>query len=152
NFPADGQAGLAAGKAGNAQRPIGSFPGGARDFHSGQTNVEVMLGPSGSVEGRILAKENGRPIAGARIRLQSATGGGEPRESVITGADGVFRFPDVGVGEFNVMATFPGEPMAEWVFLSEGVLANVEAGKTTHDVTIHASKGALLEVTVVSTN
>ncbi|MCH8949799.1 MAG: carboxypeptidase regulatory-like domain-containing protein, partial [Chloroflexi bacterium] len=81
-------------------------------------NVELLpfiLIRSGIVEGRVLAKEGKRPIAGATVELGTRLGGN--LGSTVTDADGFYRFSNAppsmqrgpgGIGGLTVRAVAPG--------------------------------------------
>jgi protocatechuate 3,4-dioxygenase beta subunit len=155
NFPAGGHAGLAVKVAGKAQRPSGSVFGGTREHRSGDEDIELTVGPAGAVEGRVAVAETGQPLAGIKIKLQgteSGLYGSAYREPVESDADGAFRILDVQPGTYTVRASIPAQPVPDWVMLQEFPSVTVVAGETARDVTLHATKGALVEVSVVTTN
>jgi protocatechuate 3,4-dioxygenase beta subunit len=155
NFPADGHAGLAVKTAGKALRPPDSQFVPAREHRSGEADIQLRVGPAGAVEGKVTVAETGQPLEGVRIKLEPAKPSlynSEYRETIASGEDGSFRIPDVLPGIYNVRAVIPGQPVPDWVVLPENAQVTVTAGGTARDVAIHATKGALVEVTVVSTN
>ena len=115
-----------------------------------------MVGPPGSVEGKVVAAETSQPVQGVRVRLQSSSEGlygGVTFESSLSGPDGAFRVLEVVPGKYRVSAagTTPGsggpEWMAEWWKNPE---VKVVGGQTARDVVVRASQAALVEVTVVA--
>jgi hypothetical protein len=68
----------------------------------GDTVVEVLLEPAGSVTGRAIG--GGRPQAGVVARLESGSGA---RLFVETDADGVFGFPAVPLGRYTLSLEDP---------------------------------------------
>jgi protocatechuate 3,4-dioxygenase beta subunit len=158
NFPAGGQASLAVKATGRAQRPFGGIYAGERDCRAGDENIELRVAPSGAVEGRVAIEDTGQPLAGVKIKLEPAESGlygAEYCDPIESDADGTFRFPDVQPGKYNAMAVIPGQPVPGWVVSpgkSENTQVTVAAGKTARGVVFRASKGALVEVTVVLTN
>jgi protocatechuate 3,4-dioxygenase beta subunit len=147
NFPTGARAGLSASKAGKAQQN----KNGMRNFRSGQKDIELVLGPAGNIEGKVVVEETGRPLAGVIIRIMSTTGGGRMTEPAVSGSDGTFRVPDVAPAVYNIMPTVPGLP-PDWVPNDVSQLVTVRAGKPPGNVLIQVSKGALVQVTVVVTN
>jgi protocatechuate 3,4-dioxygenase beta subunit len=152
NFPADGHAALAVSKPSKAQYPIGNSYVGLRDFRSGQKDIELLLGPAGSVEGKAMVQETGQPLAGVEVWLQSTTGISASSPPVQSGADGVFRIPDLRPDSYNLMAIVPGRPVPDWAVEWTAGPVTVAANTTTGGVLIRASKGVLVEVSVVATN
>jgi protocatechuate 3,4-dioxygenase beta subunit len=147
NFPPGAQAGLSASKDGKAQQK----KNGMWDFHSGQKDIELVLGPAGNIEGKVIVEETGRPLAGVKIQIMSTTGSGRLTEPVVSGSDGTFRIPDVEPAVYNIMPTVSGS-VPDWVPADVSQLVTVRAGKTPGNVLIQVSKGALVQVTVVATN
>ncbi len=146
NFPPGAQAGLSASKDGKAQQK----KNGMWDFHSGQKDIELVLGPAGNIEGKVVVQETGRPLAGVKIQIMSTSGEGRLTEPAVSGSDGTFRIPDVEPAVYNIMPTVPGSP-PDWV-PGDVELVTVRAGNTPGNVLIQVSKGALVQVTVVATN
>jgi hypothetical protein len=157
NFPAYGRAALDVRKTAKAQRPSGNGHEGRWNYQSGEQDIELMLGPPGAIEGRVVVAETGQPLGGVRVIFQP-TGGElhsyDCRESVESSTDGAFRVPDVPSGMYRVraMGAAPGQPVPDWMLASENSLVTVVAGETTRDVLVHASEGALVEVTVIARN
>lgn len=73
---------------------------------AGQDKMEMTfeLGTPGSLRGRVIARDDGRPIAGARVRLKGRESERETADyrpaisEVVTGADGRFRLDAVEKG------------------------------------------------------
>jgi protocatechuate 3,4-dioxygenase beta subunit len=154
NFPAGGQAGLAAKMAGKAQRLVGSGFASSQQYRSGDEDIELGVGPSGAVEGKVIIEDTGQPLAGIKIELQPTQFGFYDysyRGTIVSGADGTFRIPDVQPGEYSARASIPAQPVSDWVS-TEFVPVKVAAGETARDVVLHASKGVLVEVSAVTTN
>ncbi len=156
NFPADGQAALLARTTGSAQRQVGKGHPGGQAYQSGEPNIELMLGPPGAIEGKVVATESGQPVGGIRVKLQTTAGelyAYESIESEQSAADGAFRVLAVQPGNYRIsgLSANLGESTPEWMLVQrENSLVRVVAGETTGDVVIHASKGALAEVTVIA--
>ena len=154
NFPADGRAGLAVIKAGMARHTVGSEMGGETDCQPGQ-DLKLVVGPAGSVEGKVVVAETGQPLGGVKIQLDSAGPGvfySACCETVESSADGTFHVPDVQPGKHYVRASIFGGLIPDWVLVPEDSQVTVVAGETARNVVVHFSKGALVEVTVVVTN
>ena len=152
NFPADAQAQLAVHRAGQVQYPMGNALLGWQQARSGETNVQLLLGPAGVVEGKVVIQETGQPLAGVSVWLQSKTFENALTEPVQSGADGTFHIPDVRPDPYYVLAAM-SDPGADRVVENayEKTVA-VRAGETVSNAVIQASAGALVEVTVVNTN
>ena len=68
-------------------------------------------------------------------------------EPVSAGADGVFQFNDVAPGSYHIRAVIGTNAFSDWV--TEAVPVSVEAGQTTRGVQLTATRGGVLEVTVL---
>jgi protocatechuate 3,4-dioxygenase beta subunit len=148
NFPANGNARLVVRRPGKAQYAMGNRDPGSQEFRSGQTNVELLLGPAGAVTGRVVVQETGQPLAGVSVWL----GSGGFTEPVQSRADGTFYLPDVRPDKYYVMAAVSGRPLADWAVGSGFEPVTVRAGETVSNVLLHAFATALAEVTVVNAN
>ena len=147
NFPPGAHAGLSATKAGKAQQKKSAI----WNFRSDQKEIELVLGPAGNIEGKVVMEETDRPLAGVKIQIMSTTGSGRLPEPAVSGSDGTFRIPDVEPAVYNIMPTVPGSP-PDWVPANVSQLVTVREGKTPGNVLVQVSKGALVQVTVVATN
>jgi uncharacterized GH25 family protein len=152
NFPSETAADLAVSKPGKALRDM------ERDYISpesmrcqaGQQDVKLVLDPASSIEGKVVTKETGQPLAGAKLWLQASrrgVAGGQHREPSQSGPDGAFRIPDVSPGSYEIRASFGTNAVPEWV--AERVSVMVETGQPAKDVLVSATKGGLVEVSVV---
>lgn len=154
NFPADGRAGLAVSKSGMAQHMLGNDFAGQGDCQPGQ-DLKLVVGPAGSVEGKVIVAETGQPLGGVKIKLDNAESGvfdADYTESVESRADGTFRVTNAQPGKHFIRASIAGGPMPDWVRVPEDSQVTVVAGETARDVVVHYSKGAMVEVAVVVTN
>lgn len=74
---------------------------------------------TGALEGRVLAREMDRPLAGATVTIDDA-------HSFTTTADGSFSFPDLPAGEYHVRFTAPGmQPLASIEAVTAGEAATL---------------------------
>ncbi|HWH70440.1 MAG TPA: carboxypeptidase regulatory-like domain-containing protein, partial [Candidatus Sulfotelmatobacter sp.] len=115
-------------------------------FRAGDSNLVLVLKPAGAIEGRIVQADSSTPIAGARVLLTQLmeVDGTEPAPP--TGPDGIFRLLNVRPGEHTLRVTFGTNQFAEWV--CEPPTVTVRGGATNRDLSIAASRGAVLEVSV----
>lgn len=154
-FPTNAAADLAVGKPGKVLREL------QREYVSpdtlrcraGQQDIKLVLEPAGGIEGKVVTKETGQPLAGMRLLLQAnrpGYAGGAELEPARSGMDGTFRLTDVAAGSYQIHAMFGTNPVPEWV--AEKVTVTVETGQTTRDVQVTATRGGFLEVTVVGKN
>jgi protocatechuate 3,4-dioxygenase beta subunit len=117
---------------------------------AGQQDIKLVIEPSASIEGKVVAQETGEALAGMRLWLQANrpgyAGGGE-REPTLSGADGTFRLADLAANSYQIHTRFGTNPVPEWV--AETVSVTAEAGQTAKGVRVSAVRGGFLEVTVL---
>lgn len=151
NFPAGAQANLDAVVPGRAMRSTGAGRGNFQmQVQAGQQDIKLVTDPAGSIEGKVVLRDSGAPIAGAKFRLQSSSPwGGSPTssESIRSAADGSFHIPDLPAGNYTLIAISTNEPVPAWVTESE--LVSVTAGETSRNVLLKAINGGVVQVTVV---
>jgi hypothetical protein len=102
-----------------------------RGLKAGGESPTIVLEPEAVVAGRVVAKDGGSPIAGARVALVPA---GIVREST-TGADGGFRIEGIAPGEYWLTADHEGH-----AFQREGPLS-VAAGQVLEDRVVQLEHG-----------
>jgi len=150
-FPTNATADLAVQVPGKALRqPPREYVGpDSMQCRAGDQDIKLVVEPAGSIEGKVVAQESGQPLASARLWLQPdrpGFGAGE-REPVHSGADGAFRMGDLAAGSYRIRAVLGTNALADWV--AETVPVSVEAGQTTRDVQVSATRGGLLEIAVL---
>ena len=70
--------------------------------------VDLVLGPSGSVVGRLVSQDGTLPIGSADVSIgYTAPSGALGRDGFRTAADGVFHFEAIPVGEFSIESFVP---------------------------------------------
>lgn len=150
NFPSGGQANLTVNIPGRALRPPSMARNGFQmQAQSGQQDIKLITDPAAGIEGKVVLRDNGAPLAGANLQVQTTSAGALMpfAQSVHSAADGSFRIPGLPSGSYTVTAIFTNQPLAPWV--AERVPVTVTAGETARNVTIEAFKGGVIEVTVV---
>lgn len=116
----------------------------------GQREVKLVVEPAGSIEGKVVVQGTSEPLAGLKLwpqPTQRGAFGGADRMPAESGADGAFRVTDLASGSYQLRATFGTNHPPEWV--ADTVSVAVEVGQVTRDVQVSATRGGLLEVTVV---
>ena len=125
-------------------------PSGSRwslQFSPGQADIKLIQPVEAKIEGMVVEKASGKPVAGIRIMITP-----------------YFNIPNFGLkpvvskedGTFSVNALAPGKHILQTVTQIEGPVDGVaepvevitEAGKTKNGVKVELSKGGLLEVVV----
>jgi protocatechuate 3,4-dioxygenase beta subunit len=152
NFPTNANAVLVVRSSGKALRlsPIESISYDSLPWHAGQEDIQLVVEPAGSIQGKITVEGGAQPLPVARLTLSSVGVSsmllGE-REPVQSGADGVFRISDVPAGSYRLYAVFGTNAVPDWI--ADAVPVSVESGQTTHGVQVTAQRGALLEVAII---
>jgi uncharacterized GH25 family protein/protocatechuate 3,4-dioxygenase beta subunit len=146
-LPADASLELAAAKPGLAlnQESSRRFNPSELSFQAGQTNILLTLAPAGVIEGQVVEEKTGVPIPGARV-VTPVSWFGPSTPPALTGPDGCFRLPDLAAGEYPLQAMIGTNAFPDRV--CETVSATVAAGQTNRAVTLTATRGGVLEVTV----
>jgi beta-lactamase regulating signal transducer with metallopeptidase domain/protocatechuate 3,4-dioxygenase beta subunit len=154
DFPANGVAVMAVSKPGLTRWQMGSETPGMWECRPGD-DFKLRVGPAGTVEGKVIVAETGQPLGGVKVYVEpNGRGlyGPEFREPIQSRADGGFRDLEVPPGKYSVHAFMPGRLRSEWVVVPGNQEGIVAAGETAGNVVIHASHGAVVEVSVVITN
>lgn len=151
-FPSNASADLAVKKPGKVLRETRyDYGRPIAIFQAGQEDIQLVVEPAGSIEGKVVVEETGQPVADARLSLQFNRPGYGPapqNEPARSAADGTFRLADVAPGNYLVRATFGAGLLPDWV--ADTVPATVEAGKTARDLKVLAVKGGFLKVVALA--
>ena len=118
-----------------------------RGFPAGKTDVTIVLSPEARIEGTVVEKESGAPVAGVALRARTLPGGPVGHSaSEVSAKDGTFRFKTLPAGRYLVTLLPPeGKPVER---VAEPVTVPVEAGKTAAGLRIELIRGAIIEVAV----
>ncbi len=155
HFPTNATAVLAVKAPGKALRPSpqDSISFDSLPYRAGQEDIQLVVEPAGSIEGKIVVAESHEPAPIARLALQPdgpvflAFGESEPVQSA---ADGAFHISDVAAGSYQIRAVFGTNAVPEWV--ADTVPVSVESGQSMRGVEVTAGHGGLLEVAVLGQN
>jgi uncharacterized GH25 family protein len=149
NFPAGAEATLDVSAPGKALR-AGSRGGMQFQTQAGQEDIKLVTDSTASVEGKVVRRDTGEPLANVKIQLEPVNAGGgitvspAPTQS---GADGAFHIPEVPAGSYRIAGIFTNQPVPSWV--TESVAVTVAPGETLTNVKISAFKGGVVKLTVV---
>lgn len=148
NFPEGAQATLDVTAPGKALRTTG---GGGMQFQAqaGQEDIQLVTDSTASIEGKVVQRDTGEPLANVKIQLEPVNAGEiilSPA-STESGEDGVFHIPEVPAGSYRIMGVFTNRPIPSWV--TESVPVSVAPGETLANITISAFKGGVVKLTVV---
>ncbi len=124
-----------------------NYQGQSLQFSAGQADIELIQPAEAKIEGMVVEKASGRPVAG--IHIMVTTGLNQPdfgRKPVVSGEDGAFTINALEAGKHLLMTVTPTGKTADWV--TEPVEVVIETGKTTSGIKVELTKGGLLEVVV----
>jgi uncharacterized GH25 family protein len=124
-----------------------NFRGQSLQFSAGQTDIELIQPAEAKIEGVVVEKASGRPVAG--IHIMVTKGLNQPdfgRKPVVSGEDGAFTVNALEPGKYLLMTVTPTGKTADWVTAPVEVVT--ETGKTKSDIKVELTKGGLLEVVV----
>jgi hypothetical protein len=148
-IPADGRADFVAEAPGRVTVFTLTRKSGPAALHiaPGTTDVRIAMPPEAVIEGTVVEKDTGKPVAGVRVSARvarSATPLGRP--VAVTDSGGRFRFDRLPAAGVTLM--MEDERGQKDVWLADRVVVGTTAGKTTGDVRIEAVRGGIVEVTV----
>jgi len=150
NFPGEATCELLARKPGRATTctlDLTAYRGEKFQFSPGQSGIRVTLPVESRIEGLVIEKADGKPIAGVAVTAQPAQRGLPlPIESVTSAQDGTFSIGGLSADSYTLQLASREDKVAEWV--AEPVRVNLKAGETVRDVRLALSKGAFVEVVV----
>ncbi len=149
NFPTNASANLVVKSPGKAVRPTGTpqIDPSTMQCRAGQTDVRLIVEPTGGIEGKVIAAEGFTAPPKAMIQLQPTSGLQEaPSGPVESQPDGSFRLEGLSSGSHRVRAIFATNGVPDWV--AQIVSVEVESGKTNTGVEIQVQKGGILEVVI----
>jgi protocatechuate 3,4-dioxygenase beta subunit len=113
---------------------------------SGDSNIELMIGPAATVEGKVLDRTSGLPVPGVIVKL------GDAISSSPSAADGSFHVTEVKPGPNHASLAMRDQQTAGWVDVFTNVPIPTSAGKVTDGVLLYAARSVPVEVTVESAN
>ena len=149
NFPLGAQATLEVSAPGRALR-TGGRNGMQLQWEGGRQDIKLVADPVASIEGKVVRRDTGEPLANARIQLEPVNAGGGiaiSPASTQSGTDGTFRLSEVPAGSYRVFGIFTNQPIPLWV--TESVPVTVTSGDALENITIKAFKGGIVKLTVV---
>ncbi len=115
-------------------------------FRPSQEGIRIVLHPEARLHGKVVRASDGEPLSGVEVCAGGVVGWGQfANAQVETDEDGRFELGGLSGGTCEVSITGPGDP-PEWLGSVEDV--QLTPGRTTGPVTIEASRGGLLEVSL----
>jgi len=121
----------------------GQMPG---QYAIGKTDIRLVLAPEGRVEGKVIDKATGEPVAGVKIKAVAANNPLTFDEPVISDAQGKFAIGGLTSVGHRLHAT--PDPVKHAGLVAGEAIVDVMGGQTTSDVVIELFKGGVLEVVV----
>jgi uncharacterized GH25 family protein/peroxiredoxin len=126
---------------------IDTYPREPLQYSPGQENIQITQPPESRIEGIVVDKDSGRPVAGVKLLIRQDRNRQVYGHDIITsGEDGKFSVSALAAGSYNLIFATPREELAEWV--AEPVNVMLETGQTKENVKIELGKGGFLEVLV----
>jgi thiol-disulfide isomerase/thioredoxin/protocatechuate 3,4-dioxygenase beta subunit len=105
--------------------------------------VEVELEPGGTIRGKVIYEETGRPAGGVHLKCRERYSG-RGREEAVSGEDGVFELRGLPSGTFLVVGEARSETEAADHIVVPKNDVIVEAGEVTADVELQLIRGLLI--------
>jgi len=116
-------------------------------FAIGQPDIKLTLPPEATIQGVVVEKAGGKPVAGvpiiARQVGQEVPFGNDP---IVSGPDGTFRLTGLAAGDYRVRVRPRDREPAPWV--AEPVQVSLQTGQTQSEVQLQLEKGCTIEVLV----
>jgi len=118
-------------------------------FSAGQTDIRITLAKEAMVEGTVVDKESGKPVAGIAVHAIGKGPTSNPFAALdaVSAEDAAFRLHGMTAGEYTVRLAESTDALADWV--ASPVTVSAEAGKTISGIKVELEKGGILEVTVL---
>ena len=117
--------------------------GQGEQFTAGRTDIRIVLPPEGCIQGRVIKKETGEPLAGVQLLARPISHANQQNYH-----DQIYSDSN---GKFVITGLAPGKHLLQTMFDKEGtgnITVTVEAGQTIRDVKIPLSNGVPFEVIV----
>lgn len=150
NLPGEATCELLLKKAGRATTctfDASNYSGGKCQFSPGQEGIKLTLPAEARIEGVVVEKADGKPVADVTLIAQPAQRGLPfAVEPVTSSQDGTFFIAGLSADSYTLQLTSGGKKNTEWV--AEPVKVNLKAAETLRDVRVTLSKGAFIEVLV----
>ena len=124
-------------------QPTDGMPG---QYPPGKTDIRLILQPEGRVEGKVIDKVTGKPVAGVKIKAVAANNSMPFGETVVSDAEGKFAIGGLTSVGHRLHAML--DPAKHAGFVAGEAIVDVMGGETTSDVVIQLFKGGVLEVVV----
>ncbi len=121
----------------------------AKGLTPGQEGIRLVLPPEGRIEGAVVEKGTGKPLAGVKVRAASSLTSGSHFEYAKTDKDGHFSMAGMTAGKYEIEIVGDGDALPEWLGTQENL--KVDNGKIA-SAKIVAARGGILEIVAVDAN
>ncbi len=118
----------------------------AEGLTPGQKGVRLVLPAEGRIEGTVIEKGTGKPLAGVEMRAAGSLTSGSHYEYAKTDKGGHFSMSGMTAGKYEIEIVGEGSVLPEWIGSQENL--QVENGKAA-SVKIEAVRGGVLEIVAV---
>jgi len=116
-------------------------------FTPGQTDIKLTMPVEAKIAGRVVERDNGRPMPGVVITTRSSRMLPHFQPApVISEQDGTFQIDALLPDSHTLNLARPAEELPDWI--ANPVTVTLDAGQVQGDVKIEACKGGILEVLV----
>jgi hypothetical protein len=112
-------------------------------FTPGQKGLRFVLPPEGRLEGAVVDKQTGKPLAEVTVQALGPHGCGINEVFAKTDKDGQFAFRGLAAGKYDVEVVGVGQALPEWIGSEKNV--PVENGKAA-STKIKSIRGGTLEI------
>lgn len=123
----------------------------ALQYKVGQEDIRIVLPKEAKVEGTVVAKADGKPVAGVRLLATPQATVRYVHDVIhcVSDAEGRFALGGLRAGLYNLSVATSHDEVGEWI-LDSPVVFQTAAGHTTPDVKVELAKGGLVEVQLTS--
>lgn len=115
-------------------------------FMPGQKGLRFVLPPEGRLEGVVVDKGTGQPLADVCLLAVGSRTSGRQFARAKTDHRGRFSMAGLSGGKYDIKIVGHGKALPEW--LGELKKVQVETGKATSTIKIEASRGGTLELSL----
>ena len=150
NLPAEAAAELLLKKPGRATVCTftpSEYAGQSRTYRVGQTDIRLTQPTEAKIEGVVIQKQTGQPVAGVTLLVMYAQNRAlDGHDPIRVNADGTFTLPALSAGQYSLQLATLRDGLADWVAAPMSV--TLKAGETKTGLKFEVSKGGMLEVAI----
>lgn len=150
NLPAEAAAELLVKKPGRATVCTftpSEYADQSRTYRVGQTDIRLTQPAEAKIEGVVVQKQTGQPVAGVTLLVMYAQNRAlDGCDPVRVREDGTFTVPALPAGQYSLQLATLRDGLADWVAAPMPV--TLKAGETKTGLKFEVSKGGILEVAI----